>query len=121
MLSLDEMKTNVDKLSEIQQQLDAARDELEGLNVEEELLEWQPSQFPQLQQMFVNKQPYDSLWNTALNFHTKYEEWLNGEFHTQTWGSYNWQYQGIMFSIKGCISHLQPMKRFGNKSELKKK
>ena len=80
MLSLDEMKTNVDKLSEIQQQLEAARDELEGLNTEEELLEWQPSQFPQLQQMFVNKQPYDSLWNTALNFHTKYEEWLNGEF-----------------------------------------
>ncbi|XP_072168572.1 dynein axonemal heavy chain 3-like [Diadema setosum] len=80
MLSMDEMKTNVDKLSELQLQLEAARDELEGLNKEEELLEWQPSQFPQLQQMFQNKQPYDSLWNTALNFHTKYEEWLNGPF-----------------------------------------
>ena len=80
MLSMDEMKSNVDKLNELQRLLEAATEELEGLNTEEQLLEWEPTQFPILQTMFALKTPYDSLWNTALNFHTKYELWLNGEW-----------------------------------------
>lgn len=82
MLGLEEMKSNVDKLNEIQTQLDAARDELDGINKEEELLEWEPSQFPILSVMYQLKQPYDQLWNTALEFHTQSEIWMNGEYAT---------------------------------------
>lgn len=78
MLGLEEMKSNVDKLNEIQSQLDAARDELDGINKEEELLEWEASQFPILSVMYQLKQPYDQLWNTALEFHTQSETWMNG-------------------------------------------
>ncbi|XP_071813132.1 dynein axonemal heavy chain 3-like isoform X2 [Apostichopus japonicus] len=80
MLGLEEMKSNVDKLNEIQSQLDAARDELDGINKEEELLEWEASQFPILSVMYQLKQPYDQLWNTALEFHTQSETWMNGPF-----------------------------------------
>ncbi|XP_033109939.1 dynein heavy chain 3, axonemal-like isoform X2 [Anneissia japonica] len=80
MLSMDEMKANVDKLTELQKLMEDARDELEGLNKEEELLEWEPTRFPILAGMFAAKAPYDSLWNTALDFHTQYETWLNGPF-----------------------------------------
>ena len=75
---MDEMKTNVDVLTKLGDQLEAAREELEQLNLEETLLEWEETQFPQLQMMFAQKEPYDKLWKTCLNFHLKSEEWLNG-------------------------------------------
>ncbi|XP_074648811.1 dynein axonemal heavy chain 3-like [Tubulanus polymorphus] len=79
-MSVDEMKTNVEILTTLHTNLESAREELEGLNTEEELLEWEPTQMPQLQLMFQQKDPYDKLWSTALNFHTKNELWLNGPF-----------------------------------------
>lgn len=48
------------------------------LNTEEELLQWEPTQFPILQTMLAYKEPYDKLWRTALSFNNKHETWLNG-------------------------------------------
>ncbi|XP_070580768.1 dynein axonemal heavy chain 3-like [Ptychodera flava] len=79
-MSMDEMKSNVEQLNNLQKKLEDARDELEAINKEEELLEWEPTQFPILQSMFQLKLPYDQLWNTALKFHTSYEVWMNGPF-----------------------------------------
>ena len=72
------MKNNVEVLSRLQTNLEAARDELEGLQDEERLLEWEVTEFPQLQTMFALKEPYDKLWRTAYNFHIKNELWTNG-------------------------------------------
>lgn len=77
-MSQDEMKSNVEQLSKLQTGLEAARDELEGINEEERLLEWEQSYFPQLNTMFQLKEPYDKLWNTAWTFHQKHENWMNG-------------------------------------------
>jgi len=52
---------------------------LKAINREEELLEREKSQFPLLQTVITNKQPFEQLWITAYNFHTKSEEWMNGE------------------------------------------
>uniref|UniRef100_A0A8C3I3V3 Dynein axonemal heavy chain 3 n=1 Tax=Chrysemys picta bellii TaxID=8478 RepID=A0A8C3I3V3_CHRPI len=52
----------------------------------EELLEREKSQFPLLQTIIVNKQPFEQLWVTAYNFHTKSEEWMNGE--DKSWMKY---------------------------------
>lgn len=79
-MSQDEMKSNVEQLSKLQTGLEAARDELEGINEEERLLEWEQSYFPQLNTMFQLKEPYDKLWNTAWTFHQKHENWMNGRF-----------------------------------------
>uniref|UniRef100_A0A672TSR7 Dynein axonemal heavy chain 3 n=1 Tax=Strigops habroptila TaxID=2489341 RepID=A0A672TSR7_STRHB len=44
-----------------------------------ELLQISKSQFPLLQIIIANKQPFEQLWTTAYSFHTKSEEWMNGE------------------------------------------
>ena len=72
------MKNNVEVLKRIGKNLDDARNELELINKEERLLEWPETTIPLLQQMFLAKDPYDKLWNNALNFTIKSEEWLNG-------------------------------------------
>ena len=73
------MKHNMDQLNKLTASLEAARDDLEQINLEETLLEWEPSAFPQLQMMFTQKEPYDKLWSNALSFTQKSEEWLNGK------------------------------------------
>ena len=77
-MSMETMKDNVDQLTKLTTNLEAAREELDQLNLEETLLEWEASSFPVLQQMFQMKEPYDKLWRTALNFHVKSDEWLTG-------------------------------------------
>ena len=77
-MSQDEMKSNVEQLARLQTGLEQARDDLDGINEEERLLEWEQSFFPQLNQMLQLKEPYDKLWNTAWAFHQKHENWMNG-------------------------------------------
>lgn len=52
---------------------------LKAINREEELLQQEKSQFPLLQSIIANKEPFEQLWVTAYDFHTKSEEWMNGE------------------------------------------
>ena len=79
-MSMDEMKNNVDQLARLNKGLEQAREELESINKEESLMEWDVSTFPLLSMMFSAKEPYDKLWNNALSFHTKHEDWMNGSF-----------------------------------------
>lgn len=58
---------------------------LQQVNTEEELLEFEATQFPILQTMIAYKEPYDKLWRTALSFHNKNEAWLNGEIQYFAW------------------------------------
>ena len=76
--TMDEMKNNVETLSRLNKALEEARDELEQINIEEGLVEFELSQFPILQQLFVMKDPYEKLWSTALNFANRSDEWLTG-------------------------------------------
>ncbi|XP_074775748.1 dynein axonemal heavy chain 3 [Athene noctua] len=77
-MTLEEMKNNAEKFKELNKNLDNALTEFEAINKEEELLEREKSQFPLLQTIIANKQPFEQLWITAYNFHTKSEEWMNG-------------------------------------------
>lgn len=51
---------------------------LQEINKEQALLEKDQSQFPMLQTLIADKQPYEQLWTTALNFQSMSEEWMNG-------------------------------------------
>lgn len=53
---------------------------LKGLQVEEGLMEWEVTQYPQIQLILASKEPFDRLWKTALNFNNKHDEWINGIF-----------------------------------------
>jgi len=72
------MRHNVEVLQRMSDNLDAARLYLESINREENLLDFEETQFPLLQTMFQTKDPYDKLWTTALNFTVKSEEWMHG-------------------------------------------
>ncbi|KAF3833726.1 hypothetical protein F7725_024930 [Dissostichus mawsoni] len=50
------------------------------INNEQTLLEKEQSQFPQVQTLIADKQPFEQLWTTALNFQCMSEEWINGPF-----------------------------------------
>ncbi|PAA63386.1 hypothetical protein BOX15_Mlig017039g2 [Macrostomum lignano] len=78
----DEMAKNVEQLTRLEVDLENAREELDGLNEEEKLLEWEPTAFPTLRTMFQMKQPYDNLWKTAQQIHLKSEEWQKADFTT---------------------------------------
>ncbi|NXT35371.1 DYH3 protein, partial [Pelecanoides urinatrix] len=77
-MTIEEMKNNAEKFKELNKNLDNALTEFEAINKEEELLGREKSQFLLLQTVIANKQPFEQLWVTAYNFHTKSEEWMNG-------------------------------------------
>ncbi|XP_069555861.1 dynein axonemal heavy chain 3 [Brachyistius frenatus] len=79
-MNIEEMKNNVEKLSKTNANLEAAVSELEDINNEQALLEKEQSQFPMLQTLIADKQPYEQLWNTALNFQIMSAVWMNGPF-----------------------------------------
>ncbi|XP_035537407.1 dynein heavy chain 3, axonemal [Morone saxatilis] len=79
-MNLEEMKNNVGKLTQITTNLEAALIELEDINKEQTLLDREQRQFPMLQTLIADKQPYEQLWTTALNFQSMSDEWMNGPF-----------------------------------------
>ncbi|XP_046326217.1 dynein axonemal heavy chain 3-like [Haliotis rufescens] len=79
-MSPDEMKNNTELLARITADLEKAREDLDGINEEERLLEWEQSAFPILHQMFQMKEPYEKLWNTAYNFTQRHDTWTHGSF-----------------------------------------
>lgn len=38
----------------------------------------QITQYPQIQDFIVQKEPFDKLWTTAVHFHVQYDKWMNG-------------------------------------------
>ncbi|KAJ1097170.1 hypothetical protein NDU88_002296 [Pleurodeles waltl] len=79
-VGMEEMKNNVEKMQELNANLNKASLEFEAINKEETLLEFEKSQFPLLQTTILNKIPYEQLWQTAYDFQTKSDEWINGPF-----------------------------------------
>ncbi|XP_061330226.1 dynein axonemal heavy chain 3 isoform X2 [Pezoporus flaviventris] len=78
MMTTEEMKNNTEKFKELNKNLNNAVTEHEAINKEEELLQLTKSQFPLLQIVIANKEPFEQLWTTAYSFHTRSEEWMNG-------------------------------------------
>ncbi|KAB7496626.1 Dynein heavy chain 3, axonemal [Armadillidium nasatum] len=79
-IRMETMKRNVDFLDKLSHQLHKAKTELQAINEEQNLLSWEISKFPLLQQILIQKEPFDKLWHTTHDFHLKYELWYNGPF-----------------------------------------
>ncbi|XP_062507706.1 dynein axonemal heavy chain 3-like [Corticium candelabrum] len=76
----EEVNTCVALLNSLTEKLEDARQTAQEINTEEELLEWEATPFPQLQQMSILMDPYNKLWRTVFDFTTKNETWMNGSF-----------------------------------------
>ncbi|KAG7500858.1 dynein heavy chain 3, axonemal [Solea senegalensis] len=79
-MSMEEIKENVQALSEITSNLESAVFELEDINRQQGMLDQEQTQFPELQVLISNKQPHEQLWRTALKFEINSEVWMNGPF-----------------------------------------
>jgi len=76
---LTEAPTYVEQLKELGERLAAYAKERDTINREEELLEVpEPTQYPQIADSMLMKEPFDKLWNTAVRFQEKYDTWTKG-------------------------------------------
>jgi dynein heavy chain, axonemal len=79
-LSTEEMRLNVEKLSDINKLIDEYKLEAELINRDQTLLAWEVTIFTKLSEIITAKDPYEKLWTTAWQFYSSYEQWVNGPF-----------------------------------------
>ncbi|XP_067686354.1 dynein axonemal heavy chain 7-like [Haliotis asinina] len=58
--------------------LQAAAEKIEMFNVEEEAFGWQTTAYPQRQTVINTLKPYLQLYETTVDFNSKYKEWMDG-------------------------------------------
>ncbi len=74
------MRSNVEKLADINKLVEEYKIEGDLINRDQTLLGWEVTSFPKLHEIMTAKDPYEKLWNTAWQFYTSYEQWMNGPF-----------------------------------------
>jgi len=74
------MRSNVEKLTDINKLVEEYKLEADQINRDQTLLAWEVTPFPKLQEIMTAKDPYEKLWNTAWQFYTSFEQWMNGSF-----------------------------------------
>ncbi|XP_073413059.1 dynein axonemal heavy chain 3-like [Dendrobates tinctorius] len=76
---MSEAGTYVQKLSTINRRIQEFMEEVARINKEEELLGIeQMGTYSQISEICKLKEPYETLWTTALHFSTCYDKWMNG-------------------------------------------
>ncbi|XP_008197222.2 dynein axonemal heavy chain 3 [Tribolium castaneum] len=79
-LTMEEMEECVAQVEDLVQKLHEDKQEADQINEEEQLLDFDPSAFLNLQKMLTVVEPYDKLWHTVLEFHVQYDAWYYGPF-----------------------------------------
>ena len=74
------MRSNVEKLSDINKLIEEYRTEADLINRNQALLAWEVTPFNKLSEIVTAKDPYEKLWNTAWQFYNSCEQWINGSF-----------------------------------------
>lgn len=77
--AVDDIRSVVGELAGLGVSLEECKAEAMEINNEEELLQWETTPYPQIQSVLHSKEPYDKLWNTAITYHDKHEQWMNGD------------------------------------------
>lgn len=77
--AVEDIRSVSRELQELGQSLEDCKAEAMDINNEEELLHWDTTPYPQIQAVVHSKEPYDRLWNTALTYHDKHQQWMNGD------------------------------------------
>ncbi|KAG5443966.1 Dynein heavy chain 3, axonemal [Clonorchis sinensis] len=81
-ITQEEMVKSVQLLDEFLVELETLISDAEQVNKEEALVQWDPTQFPQLVELRRQMDPFDRLWRTALDFDTCNKNWLQAPYHT---------------------------------------
>ncbi|XP_017878877.2 dynein heavy chain 3, axonemal [Ceratina calcarata] len=81
MLTIDEMMEAVEEIEEISRGMEEMRNEVEGINEEETLLDMELSPYINIPVMSSVVNSLDTLWHTVLDFHVNYDKWFYGPFY----------------------------------------
>ena len=73
-----ETETNSDLVAQLQAKLEQGRVRAAENNSREELFGWPLTEYPQLNELTANLEPYLALWTTAVNFQRAYPVWMEG-------------------------------------------
>ena len=77
--AVDEIRSVLAELGQLGEALEGCKTEAMEIYNEEELLQWEPTPYPQIQAMLHSKEPYDRLWTTAITYYDKHDQWMNGD------------------------------------------
>lgn len=77
---MSELPEYVKKIKKLELKLAEIQEIISKINQEEELLEWEKSQFIVYQKIISTLDPFKKLWETAGLFQTEYGKWMNGSF-----------------------------------------
>ncbi|XP_055373574.1 dynein axonemal heavy chain 3 [Condylostylus longicornis] len=79
-LTIEELRERVETVNELFEILENCSKEAKSINVEEELLQLEVTQFPVLADLIEKLEPIEKLWKTAFEFENSYEIWMYGPF-----------------------------------------
>ena len=77
--AVDEIRSVLAELGQLGEALEGCKTEAMEIINEEELLQWEPTPYAQIQAMLHSKEPYDRLWTTAITYYDKHDQWMNGD------------------------------------------
>uniref|UniRef100_A0A2K6A2H9 Dynein axonemal heavy chain 7 n=1 Tax=Mandrillus leucophaeus TaxID=9568 RepID=A0A2K6A2H9_MANLE len=78
---LQDVQRYLKKAQILNGKLDLAADKIEQFNAEEEAFGWLPSAYPQRKKIQDGLNPYLCLYETAVEFSSKYRTWTEGPYH----------------------------------------
>jgi dynein heavy chain len=78
----DDLQRNADGVEAIEAKLAHAASEASIVHRDERLLQWKKSEFPQIEALNREFEPYATLWSVAYQYVSNNEKWMKIEFHT---------------------------------------
>lgn len=79
-LTLDDLKEKVDTVNTIYETLEKCSKEAKAINIDEQLLQIDVSNFQTLAAIIEKMDPVEKLWKTAYEFEKNHETWMFGPF-----------------------------------------
>lgn len=79
-LTLDDLKEKVDTVTTIYETLEKCSKEAKAINIDEQLLQIDVSNFQTLAVIIEKMDPVEKLWKTAYEFEKNHETWMFGPF-----------------------------------------
>lgn len=77
---LDLMQQYVTDVRTVQKRLAEAQEQISFINKEEELFKWEPTNYPEVDNIQVTMEPFQKLYTTVLRWQKAEKRWMDGEF-----------------------------------------
>ena len=78
--NLDQLEDITEKLTNLQERLDMIGEELELVNSREQLFDFPPTEYPEIDQIKVEFAPFGALWSMAGDFYNSEPKWMYDPF-----------------------------------------